>query len=59
MALGAALVWAVPLGRHVFGLASPHVSAVVASLGHFALAVPLLVILVGAVGRRCLPSADR
>jgi len=59
MALGAALVWAVPLGRHIFGLASPPVSAVLASLGLFALAVPVLVTLVGAVGRRHLPGADR
>jgi uncharacterized membrane protein len=59
MALGAALVWAVPLGRHIFGLASTPVSAVLASLGLFALAVPVLVTLVEAVGRRHLPAADR
>lgn len=52
MAIGAVLVWLVPSTRHVFGLASPPTSAVLASLGIVALAVPALVLAIGATSRR-------
>jgi cation-transporting ATPase E len=57
MAAAGLAVWLLPLGRRIFGLATPPPWAVVAALGVLAVALPVLVLALQAAGRRMDRSA--